>query len=112
MTDRFHNMMQRINQTPAYTECNIDAKGGKHYYKDGLRHRADGPAIIHKNGSVHYYIGGWLHREDGPAINYTNGHAWYLEGKEVDPETIVDLWLMRGVYCRYDEETEALVFDE
>ena len=37
--------------------------------------------------------------------------VWYLNNKEVDPETIVDLWLAKNIYCFYNVETNSLEFE-
>lgn len=51
------------------------------YYKDGLLHREDGPAVEGKDGSKEWYLNGNLHREDGPAVEYADGSKeWYLHG--------------------------------
>ena len=81
----------------------VDTDGTKCWYKDGLIHREDGPAIIYKDGAQYWYKNGkyhrddgpaaicrdgsqyWLkngkyHRDDGPAIIYPNGkHSWYKD---------------------------------
>jgi hypothetical protein len=49
------------------------------YFKNGKRHREDGPALEYSNGDEVWYINGQCHREDGPAGVYTNGFkVWYL----------------------------------
>jgi len=56
----------------------------------------------------------WMmhHREDGPAVDCPeNGKMWFLNGIEVDPEEIVDLWLLRNIYCFYNRETDSLEFE-
>tara|TARA_R110002051_G_scaffold185538_1_gene254998 strand:+ start:125 stop:382 length:258 start_codon:yes stop_codon:yes gene_type:complete len=51
------------------------------------------------------------HREDGPAIEYADGtNEWWLDGNLVNPEAMVDLWLMRGKFCFYDEDNDCLSF--
>jgi hypothetical protein len=55
----------------------IDRYNTKIYYKDGLFHREDGPAIEHANGHKAWYINGMRHREDGPAIIFSNGLERY-----------------------------------
>jgi len=87
------------------------ANGGKAWYlKDGL-HREDGPAVEYANGGKRWYLKDELHREDGPAVEHASGaKAWYLNDQPADPETIVDLWLMRGKYCFYDEDNDCLNF--
>ena len=56
----------------------------------------------------------WMmhHREDGPAVDCPeNGKMWFLNGIEVDPEEVVDLWLARNIYCFYNRETDSLEFE-
>ena len=81
--------------------------GTKRYWKDGMVHRDDGPAVEYANGDLGFFqkgvchrIGGpafisvsegrqewWhegkLHRANGPAIVWDNGHQeWYFGGKK------------------------------
>ena len=56
--------------------------GSKEWYKEGLRHRKDGPAVEYVSGTRKWYKEGKLHREDGPAIEYADGtKEWWKEGK-------------------------------
>ena len=56
----------------------------KRYFKEGMLHREDGPAVIFKDGTQHWYKHGMLHRDGGPAVEYKNGRrTWYTEGKYV-----------------------------
>jgi len=56
--------------------------GTKYWYKDGLLHREDGPAVEWADGAKFWYKEGKLHRIDGPAIEYANGSKlWYEKGK-------------------------------
>jgi hypothetical protein len=56
--------------------------GDQCWYKNDLRHREDGPAIIGSNGTKKWYFEGKLHRTDGPAVIYSWGSKyWYLNGK-------------------------------
>ena len=87
--------------------------GCEEWYFHGERHRKDGPAIFRGPCQKEWYLNGKQHREDGPA--YENEHdddakEWWLDGNEVHPEQIVDLWLSRGVFCYYDEKTKELIF--
>lgn len=55
------------------------------YWRDGLRHRINGPAIIEGVGDDHeghmWYYKGELHRDDGPAAIYKDGStSWYCHG--------------------------------
>jgi hypothetical protein len=48
------------------------------WYRNGLIHRDDGPAIIYHNGGEVWYQNGQIHREEGPA--YTDpqhGRFWF-----------------------------------
>jgi hypothetical protein len=67
------------------------------------------------NGNKYHYIVGTaiLHNEYGPAVETSEGvKQWCLEDKTVDPETIVDLHLSRGVFCWYNENTDTLNFND
>jgi len=62
----------------------IDMYGDKYWYRDGVMHRDDGPAIEFANGSKVWRVHGKLHREDGPAIIYFNEEYWFYYGKKID----------------------------
>ena len=65
--------------------------GTKRWYKDGKRHREDGPAIIRANGNKSWYLYDTLHREDGPALIRANGtKQWWVNDKRYDS---FDEWL-------------------
>jgi len=58
-------------------------EGDKHWYREGKRHREDGPALEYSSGTKFWYINGDLHREDGPACEYSDGQKlWLLKGRE------------------------------
>jgi len=62
----------------------VHSDGTQFWYKDGLRHREDGPAVI-VGDSKFWYYNGLLHREDGPAIISPNGvKTYYIHGMLVD----------------------------
>jgi len=42
----------------------VDAKGTKHWYRDGKLHREDGPAIEYASGSKSWYRDGVFIREE------------------------------------------------
>ena len=87
------------------------ANGHKEWWLNGKRHREDGPAVENANGDKIWHLNGILHREDGPAIENANGDKiWFLNNEPTDPETIVDLWLMRGEFCFYDKDNGCLSF--
>jgi hypothetical protein len=57
------------------------------WYKDGLPHREEGPAI-ESSYSNEWYINGKLHREDGPAIEFPflQSKRWFVHGFEMTEE--------------------------
>ena len=92
-------------------KCATLAGGYNEYQLNGKRHREDGPAVERADGHKEWWIDGHLHREDGPAVEDANGgKMWWLNGDFADPETIVDLWLMRGKFCFYDKDNDCLNF--
>ena len=94
-------------------ECKIDKHGTKHWYLNDKLHREDGPAIEYEDGTKEWCLNGKYHREDGPTVEWADGtKSWSLNDEDVHPETIVDLWLSRGVFCWYDEAKDCLNFGE
>ena len=88
------------------------ANGDKVWYLNGKCHREDGPAVEYANGDKMWFLNGKRHREDGPAIEWANGgKLWWLNDEDVNPETIVDLWLAKNIYCFYNAETNSLEFE-
>jgi hypothetical protein len=47
------------------------------FYKNGKKHREDGPAKTCGSKSEEWYFEGKLHRKDGPAIIYSDGSVDY-----------------------------------
>ena len=93
-------------------ECKTFPDGRKEWWLNGKRHREDGPAVERPDGTKVWYLNGKLHREDGPAYESPDGAKyWWLNGEEIDPETLVDLWLEREVFCWYDETNDCLNID-
>ena len=93
-------------------ECKTYPSGDKVWYLNGKCHREDGPAVERASGAKEWRLNGKLHREDGPASEWANGtKEWWLNDEEVDPETIVDLWLAKNIYCFYNVETNSLEFE-
>ena len=87
--------------------------GTKQWFLHGKCHREDGPAYEDSDGYKDWWLHGERHREDGPAIEKADGRKdWCFHGKYVHPETLVDLWLSRGVFCYYDEQSNELRFEE
>ena len=59
----------------------VDIFGITRWYKDGLLHRVDGPAVIGTRGSEAWYFEGLKHRFDGPAFYDKDGReGWYIHG--------------------------------
>ena len=93
-------------------ECTTYPNGHKVWHLNGKCHREDGPAVERASGAKEWRLNGKLHREDGPAVERANGtKEWYLNHEKVDPETIVDLWLAKNIYCFYNVETDCLEFE-
>ena len=94
-------------------ECKTYLDGTKQWSLNGRPHREGGPAVEWSDGTKFWFLNGEYHREDGPAHEYPNGiKHWWLNGEPVHPETLVDLWLEREVFCWYDEANETLNFAE
>ncbi len=63
---------------------NISHNGIKEWWKNGKRHRLDGPAIEWVDGTKEWWIDGQRHRLDGPALIYPDGDKlWWYEGKQL-----------------------------
>jgi hypothetical protein len=60
----------------------VDGLGNVYYYRNGLIHRDDGPAVEYPDGSMYWYQNDQLHREDGPAVVLPSVGImeWYLYG--------------------------------
>ena len=94
-------------------ECTTYPSGTKQWRLNGKYHREDGPAFERPDGTKAWYLNGKYHREDGPAVEWRNGHKeWWLNGEKIHPETLVDLWLEREVFCWYDVANGTLNFAE
>ena len=75
-------------QAGPYARTHPDLKTTTYYKYPNytVRHRLDGPAYI-SGGYRAWYKDGLRHREDGPAIEYTGGGGeWYLHGKQLSEE--------------------------
>ena len=66
----------------------VDYIGNKRWFKDGLNHREDGPAIEWVDGGKSWYLNDLYHRIDGPAIEWSNGYKeWYIHGEYIPCKT-------------------------
>lgn len=67
------------------------------YYKDGKKHREDGPAVELKNGTKEWWIDGQRHRDDGPACIYKDPdegdffYEWFRNGERVTEQEVEQL---------------------
>ncbi len=85
-------------------------QNAKVWYKNGERHRTDGPASIGYDGTKCWYQNGRFHREDGPAIIQANGaESWWKHGnlhREDGPATTDEFrtkaWWVNGKRHRID----------
>jgi hypothetical protein len=65
-----------------YTGCVEYPDGNKYWFKEGKRHRENGPAIEFADGTKKWLKEGKLHRLDGPAVEFVDGEKhWFIEGK-------------------------------
>lgn len=85
------------------------------YYYNGKLHREFGPAF-YKDGSNFWFKGGILHRDNGPAVEYKEGkEIWFRDGKihrEDGPATIFysdEEWFVDGVKYKKNEYLIALI---
>lgn len=63
-----------------------DQWGNKCWYRMGVLHRDNAPAVQWANGGDSWYHKGRLHRADGPAINRAGCTSWFVHGREVSAE--------------------------
>jgi len=85
MIKQFHE--DYISNHPSFTGILIDYRKIKLWYRNGKRHREDGPAVEHADGSKAWYQNGKRHREDGPAVESPSGTKWWwLHGEMMTEE--------------------------
>ena len=73
-----------------------EINGNKYWYKEGLLHRENGPAVEYNNGTKIWMINNKIHRLDGPAIIRNDGSkSWFINNV--------------GVPCSSQEEFERLI---
>lgn len=78
-----NNKLSEILAFAIYRTRVIKHPNGVSWFKNGLLHRDNGPAVITKSGTKEWYKRGKLHRTDGPAVEddkLKNYEYWY-EGK-------------------------------
>ena len=66
------------------------ADGAIEYYKHGMHHCKDGPAIITADGTKYWFENDVFHRVDGPAIEWSDGDREFWEdGVPIRTESLV-----------------------
>jgi hypothetical protein len=76
-----------MTNTTETTNPIIDDWGNKRWYKNGKRHRDDGPAFEGASGDKEWYQNGKRHRDDGPAIEWPDGcKEYWINGVKQDEE--------------------------
>lgn len=55
--------------------------GMREWWRDGKRHRDDGPAVVWPDGTQKWFRNGKLHRDDGPAVVWPDAAPeWWRDG--------------------------------
>lgn len=60
--------------------CHLIEDNSIRYYKNGIFHRVDGPALFWHSYEEQWFIDGNFHREDGPAHIHSFGKEYYQYG--------------------------------
>ena len=91
------------------------------YYKNGILHREDGPALVECDGSLEWYQHGQLHRVNGPAVEDVDGtKEWWqygqlhrIDGPAIEHPDDYTEWAFNGcIYKTMDEWAEEVgIFD-
>lgn len=58
--------------------------GSTFWFKNGILHRDNGPAVEYKEGKNIWFKNGRIHREDGPAIIFYSDEEWFVDGVKYD----------------------------
>ena len=62
----------------------ISPDGTREWFRNGLWHRDDGPAVEWPNGTKVWFYNGRRHRDDGPAVEHADGSTeWWKQGLHV-----------------------------
>ena len=77
-----------LKKHPDFTGCLINKNNNNTaWFKNGVYHRENGPALEYTEGSKAWFKNGKLHRENGPAVEYSDGDKrWYLNGEELSEQ--------------------------
>lgn len=88
MSDIFRNTREiPLNYTGF---CFVASMDEERYYKNGVLHRTDGPAVRYIWGEEYWYFEGKRHRLDGPSQTSRRGEKTYHIHGECLKET--DYW--------------------
>jgi hypothetical protein len=93
----------------------VDSDGNQCWFRDGKKHRDDGPAEIWADGSQLWFRDGKLHRDDGPTIIRPDGtQVWYRndqphrdDGPAVIRPDGTQRWCREGKLHREDGPAEV-----
>ena len=70
----------------------VQQDGTAIWYKNGVVHRNDGPAIERADGSREWYSEGVRHNYGGPAITSPDGKSrWFRQGKEFAEAEFIEM---------------------
>jgi hypothetical protein len=115
LDSEFKNMPSVRARSKNWEGCITWKNGRQDWWKNGKRHREDGPAVVFPDGTQEWWKNGELHREDGPAIIYSDGlEEWWKNEKlhrEDGPAVVFSngdqWWYHKGV--RHREDGPAVV---
>lgn len=66
-------------------ELYMTNSGIRLWYKNGKKHRLNGPAGVDVEGNSWWCYNGLIHKIDGPAFIWANGNKdWYVNGFKYD----------------------------
>jgi hypothetical protein len=82
----FRHTIEKINKEHLgfLVVDDLDSKNKNNvWYKNGVIHRDNEPAIEYENGTKIWFSNGKISRDNGPAIEYQDGtKVWFSNGKE------------------------------
>lgn len=80
------------------------ADGGMVWFKEGNKHRVGGPAVENPDGTKEWWFEGNLHRTDGHAAEYENGFSkyWYIHGK-IYTATNIEYCFQTSIYLKTEK---------
>ena len=74
-----------LKKHPDFNGCLINKNNNNTaWFKNGVYHRENGPALEYIDGHKKWCLNGEYHRTNGPAIEYPDGSKeWYLNGTQL-----------------------------